>query len=115
MPNIPRKYMWVNREYFGTGLKPLDILILSRIEEETTHSRCCKLTNDEFSEMFGETLYAIKTSIAKLKKKGLITQKIAYLSGNGKATKQRYLVLDNEKGKENLEKLKTSISLKEQA
>lgn len=104
MPNIPRKYMWVNREYFNTGLKPLDILILSRIEEETTHSRCCKLTNDEFSEMFGETLYAIKTSIAKLKKNGLVLQKIAYLSGNGRSTKQRYLVLNNEKGRENLEK-----------
>lgn len=104
MPNIPRKYMWVNRKYFNTGLKPLDILILSRIEEETTHGRCCKLTNDEFSKMFGETLYAIKASISKLKKKELVTQKISYLSGNGKTTKQRYLVLNNEKGMANLEK-----------
>lgn len=99
MPTRPRKYIWVNKEYFGIGLTPLDILILSHIEEETTHKRCCELTNNDFADMFSETLYAVKKSLAKLRDKEFVLQDTRYLSGAGKATKKRYLVANNDIGK----------------
>lgn len=99
MATKPRKYIWVNKEYFEIGLAPLDILILSHIEEETAHKRCCELTNNDFADMFSETLYAVKKSLAKLRDREFILQDTRCLSGVGKATKKRYLVANNDIGK----------------
>ena len=99
MATNPRKYIWVNKEYFGIGLTPLDILILSYIEEKTAHKKCCEFTNNDFAYMFSETLYAVKKSLAKLRDKEFILQDTRYLSGVGKATKKRYLVANNDVGK----------------
>lgn len=105
MPTRQRKYIWVNREYFGIGLSPLDILMLSRIEEDTTHNRYCELTNDEFSYMFCETLYAIKKSLKNLRDKNMIIQDERYVNGAGKANRKRYIVLNNDTGKKLMDSL----------
>lgn len=100
MGTRPRKYIWVNRSYFNIGLKPLDILILSRIEEDNMHGRCCGLTNKEFSEMFGDTVYAVKKSLSKLEQKDMILKKIYYVKGRGRGTRQRDLMVNNDIGRE---------------
>lgn len=105
MTTRPRKYIWVNREYFGIGLKPLDILMLSRIEEDTTHNRYCELTNDDFSDMFVETLYSIKKSLKNLRDKNMIIQDERYVSGVGKANRKRYIVLNDDNGMKLMDKL----------
>lgn len=89
MGTKPRKYIWVNRSYFNTGLKPLDILILSKIEEDNTHGRSCELTNEELADMFGETVYAVKRSLSRLEERGMIDRESSYVSGNGKRNRKR--------------------------
>ena len=99
MGTKPRKYIWVNRSYFNIGLKPLDILILSRIEEDNIHGRCCKLTNEELSDMFSDTVYAVKKSLSKLEKKNMILKRLSYVKGHGRGNRQRYLFVNNNDGK----------------
>lgn len=89
MGTKPRKYIWVNRSYFNTGLKPLDILILSKIEEDNAHERSCELTNEELADMFGETIYAVKRSLSRLEERGMIDRESNYVSGNGKRNRKR--------------------------
>lgn len=89
MGTKPRKYIWVNKSYFNTGLKPLDILILSKIEEDNTHGRSCELTNEELADMFGETVYAVKRSLSRLEERGMIDRESSYISGNGKRNRKR--------------------------
>lgn len=89
MGTKPRKYIWVNKSYFNTGLKPLDILILSKIEEDNTHGRSCELTNEELADMFGETVYAVKRSLSRLEERGMIDRESSYVSGNGKRNRKR--------------------------
>lgn len=91
MGTKPRKYIWVNKKYFNTGLKPLDILILSKIEEENTHGRLCSMTNEEFAAMFGETAYAVKQSLSRLEHADMITKDVHYVSGNGRGNRRRDL------------------------
>lgn len=89
MGTKPRKYIWVNKSYFNTGLKPLDILILSKIDEDNTHGRSCELTNEELADMFGETVYAVKRSLSRLEERGMIDRESSYVSGNGKRNRKR--------------------------
>lgn len=104
MARRERKYVWVNREYFNTGMKPLDILILSRIEEDNMHGRFCELTNDELADMFGETTYAVKQSLSKLERMGMISKRLYYVKGRGRGNRQRDLMMNNEVGKRLCEK-----------
>lgn len=89
MGTKPRKYIWVNKSYFNTGLRPLDILILSKIEEDNTHGRSCELTNEELADMFGETIYAVKRSLSRLEEREMIDRESSYVSGNGKRNRKR--------------------------
>lgn len=85
--------LMMNKKYLGRGLKSIDMLILAQIETCNYNGTVCCTTNQQFSEMFGESDSTIKRALNKLEELNLIHKEIIYVDGNGRATKQRILSL----------------------
>lgn len=86
-------FLAVNKNYLYTDLQPIDILILSQVAEFNRNQCNCCLTNEQFSKMFGATLYSVKASLDRLENKNYITRSIEFISGHGRANKQRLIKL----------------------
>ena len=84
-------FLSINKKYFNIGLKSIDILILSQIEEYQRNNCECYITNQQFSDMFGESVSTIKRSIDKLEQKGMLKRKTRSRTDNGKKSKERTL------------------------
>ena len=84
-------FLSINKKYFNIGLKSIDILILSQIEEYQRNNCECYITNQQFSDMFGESISTIKRSIDKLEQKGMLERKTRSRTDNGKKSKERTL------------------------
>lgn len=84
-------FLSINKKYFNIGLKSIDILILSQIEEYQRNNCECYITNQQFSDMFGESVSTIKRSIDKLEQKGMLERKTRFRTDNGKKSKERTL------------------------
>ena len=84
-------FLSINKKYFNIGLKSIDILILSQIEEYQRNNCECYITNQQFSDMFGESVSTIKRSIDKLEQKGMLERKTRSRTDNGKKSKERAL------------------------
>ena len=93
---MQNKFLAVNKTYLNSDLHPIDILILSQVEEFHRNQCNCCLTNEQFSKMFGATLYSIKASLDKLENKNYITRNIEFISGHGRANKQRIIKLNTQ-------------------
>lgn len=91
---IEDTFLAVNKKYLDIGLKSVDILIISQIEEFERNNCQCYLTNRQFSDKFGESESTIKRTIKKLDKLNIIKRKTSFVDGNGKANKQRVLSLN---------------------
>lgn len=89
------KFLKVNKTYFSKKLKPLEILILSQIEEFISNGCECYLTNKQFSEMFCVTEPTVDAALSKLEQLKYITRKTEVVSGHGKTSKVRKLLLVN--------------------
>lgn len=90
-------FLQVNKDYMGLGLKSVDLLIVSQIEEFTRNGNQCYVTNKQFSDMFGESESSIKRAIDKLVKVDIIHRDTVFVQGNGRANKQRVLNINNRK------------------
>ena len=88
-------FLSINKKYFNIGLKSIDILILSQIEEYQRNNCECYITNQQFSYMFGESVSTIKRSIDKLEQKGMLERKTRSRTDNGKKSKERTLNVIN--------------------
>lgn len=86
--------LYVSKEYFGTGLKCLDMLIISTIEEYEKRGKECYLTNKNFSNMFHRSESTIKRTIDKLEKHSIIKRNTFFDHGNGQSSKRRILTLN---------------------
>ena len=87
-------FLAVNKEYLGMGLKSIDILIISQIEEYKRNECDCYITNEQFANMFGDSRETIKRSLTKLENMGIISRKTKFIEGNGRANRQRVLSLN---------------------
>ena len=54
------------------GLKPLEFLILAKVEEFTSKGNYCYITNSSLAKLFGVSDRTIKACIKKLIEKGLL-------------------------------------------
>lgn len=88
-------FLAVNKNYLRMGLKSIDILILSQIEEFQRNECNCYVTNEQFSEMFGESKDTVKRSLNKLEEMNIIERKTSYVEGNGRANRQRIIELND--------------------
>lgn len=94
---MDNKFLAINKEYFKMGLKSIDILIISQIEEFQRNRCQCYITNKQFSEMFGESEDSIKRSLTKLENLDIIKRQTTFVTGSGRSNKQRVLALKNRK------------------
>ena len=85
--------LYVSKEYFGTGLKCLDILIISTIEEYEKRDEECYLTNKTLSNMFHRSESTIKRTIDKLERHSIIGRNTFFDHKNGQSSKRRILTL----------------------
>ena len=90
-------FLQVNKDYMGLGLKSVDLLIISQVEEFTRNGNQCYVTNKQFSDMFGESESTIKRAIDKLVKANIIHRDTVFVQGNGRANKQRVLNIKSRK------------------
>lgn len=90
-------FLQVNKDYMGLGLKSVDLLIISQVEEFTRNRNQCYVTNKQFSDMFGESESSIKRAIDKLVKANIIHRDTIFVQGNGRANKQRVLNINSRK------------------
>ena len=95
-------FLAVDKRYLGKNLKSVDILILAQIEEFQRNGKPCYVTNQQFSDMFGESESTIKRSLDKLEEMNLIKRTTVYVDGNGRATKQRVITVCDGRFKMNL-------------
>ena len=92
-------FLQVDKDLLGKGLKSIDVLILAQVKEFERNKCECFLTNEQFAEMFGESVSTIKRSLDKLEKEKLIKRDTKYIDGNGRANRQR--VIKSGKSKKN--------------
>lgn len=92
-------FLQVDKDLLGKGLKSIDVLILAQVKEFERNKCECFLTNEQFAEMFGESVSTIKRSLDKLENMKLIKRDTKYIDGNGRANRQR--VIKSGKSKKN--------------
>lgn len=90
-------FLKINKKYLALGLKSIDILIISQIEEFSRNKCECYMTNEQLSVLFGESGSTIKRSLDKLESMNIISRDTKFIRGNGKGTKQRILSLNGRK------------------
>lgn len=89
------KFLAVNKQYFNYKLKSIDLLIIAQIEEFQRNNCDCYITNEQLSNMFGESESTIKRSLDKLEELNIINRKTSFVTGNGRSNKQRVIKLNN--------------------
>ena len=92
---MDNNFLAVNKDYFSMGLKSIDLLIIAQIEEFKRNKCECYITNEQLSDMFGESVNTIKRSIQKLEEKKIISRKTSFVNGNGRSNRQRILSLNS--------------------
>lgn len=88
-------FLKVSKKYFNNNLKPLEILILSQIEEFINNGRECYLTNKQFAQMFSVTEPTVDKALDRLEQLNYIKRMTNFISNRGQASKMRQLMLVN--------------------
>ena len=85
-------FLKVNKNHFNKKLKPLEILILSQVEEFNRNNCKCYLTNKQFAKMFSVSEPTIDSAIDKLEKLGYLKRITNVVNNNGCASRTRELI-----------------------
>ena len=88
-------FLAVNKNYMNLGLKSIELLLISQIEEFERNGHKCIISNKQFANMFGESESTIKRTLDKLDGLKIIKRDTSYVDGNGRANKQRVLTVNN--------------------
>lgn len=89
------RYLAVKKNNQGLGLKSIDLLILSQVEEFQNNGLECFMTNEQFSWMFGESVSKVKRSLDRLEELDIVKRSVKFVQGNGRANKQRVLYVND--------------------
>ena len=91
---INSNFLAVDKRNFKLGLKSIDILILSQIEEFARNGCQCHITNKQLSDMLGECMSSVKKSLDKLEALKLIYRETILRKDNGKSSRQRIIYIN---------------------
>lgn len=80
-------FMKVDKGLFGTGLTPIEILLVSQVQEFQTNTGDCFISDKVLAENFGVSESTITRSLKALEAKGYITR----TTKNVKGGKERHL------------------------
>lgn len=67
------KFLKVNKDLFGIGLSPIEILIVSQVLEYQTKGMECFESDASFAADFGMSESTVSRAIGALKKRGILT------------------------------------------
>ena len=84
-------YLIINDKFLSRGLKPLEFLILAKVEEFTSKGNYCYITNSSLAKLFGVSDRTIQACIKKLVEKGLLKKTSIEINEKGK--KRRILTI----------------------
>ena len=84
-------YLYTNMNYFKLGLKPIDVYIISLVEELQNEGLECCYTNEYFAHLLGVGLSSVKSSLNRLYQKHILDHRTYTVYGNGRANRQRVL------------------------
>ena len=90
---IINNFLAVNKEYFGKGLKAIDLLILAQVEEFTRNNCTCYMTDAQFMDITGAKNAALGEAFKRLENKNIIVRDTKTISGNGRANRRRTFYL----------------------
>lgn len=91
---MENKFLAINKNYFNLGLKSIDIMILAQIDEFSRNNCECYITNQQLSDMFGESVRTISRSLNKLEDFKLITRNTITSKENGRSSKIRTMKIN---------------------
>ena len=84
----------MEKEYFGKGLKAIDLLILSQVEEFDRNDCTCYMTDEQLMFITGAKRSAVRASLNRLEDKNILVRDTKLVVGNGCANKRRTLYLN---------------------
>lgn len=99
---MENKFLAINKKYFNREFKSIELLIIAQIEEFERNNCECYITNEQLSNMFGESISTIKRALSSLETKGIIKRKTSTISNNGQKSKQRILSISKVQNEPNL-------------
>lgn len=99
---MENKFLAINKKYFNREFKSIELLIIAQIEEFERNNCECYITNEQLSDMFGESISTIKRALSNLETKGIIKRKTSTVSNNGQKSKQRILSIIKVQNEPNL-------------
>ena len=85
------KFTPVDITYEGSGLKPLEILILSKMDSYIEKGQEVYLTDEQFASFYGVTARTVSNTMNNLEEKGYIKRNTEVCKGNGHVSKKRTL------------------------
>ena len=92
-------YLAVKKRNQGLGLKSIELLILSQIEEFQNNGLDCYITNEQFSYMFGESTSTVKRSLDRLEKFNIVKRRTVSSREDGKGKKRTLALIDRNQWK----------------
>jgi len=99
---MENKFLAIDKKYFNREFKSIELLIIAQIEEFERNNCECYITNEQLSDMFGESISTIKRALSSLETKGMIKRKTSTVSNNGQKSKQRILSISKVQNEPNL-------------
>lgn len=86
-------FLKINKDYFGKGLKPIDLLIISQIEEFDRNGCICYMTDEQFVHITGAKRTAVKSHLKRLEDMQIISRHTETVFENGMVYKKRIIRL----------------------
>lgn len=89
--NIWYEFTPVNTAYRESGLKPLEILIMSTLDGFKNNGEDCWISDDTLANWYGVERKTVSRAMKSLEEKGFIKRDTRVVRDNGQASKVRYL------------------------
>lgn len=93
-------FLKVNKDLFGIGLNPIEILIVSQVLEFQTKKLECYITDESFAKDFNVSRSTIARAVKALEDKGVLNRQTTNIKGG----KLRYLTINIDKIEELINK-----------
>lgn len=83
------KFLQVNKDYFGKGLNPTELLVLAQVAEFDRTTGDCFISDKAMADMFGVSEKTISRALSTLEARGLIKRETKNIKGG----RERHIIL----------------------